>query len=183
MSENKTVKVTTPEFRVSFPNVFQAASAFDGQPPTYNIQMLFDKDTDLSKIHEACKQVAREKWPDKKPANLRMPIRDGDEKEYEQYQGKMFANAKSKLKPGIVDQNLNEIIDPSDFYAGCYARATVTVYAYDKAGNKGVALGLQNLQKLRDGQAFSGRTSATDDFEAVEGGETSAGGYESGDEW
>jgi hypothetical protein len=72
------------------------------------------------------------------------------------------------MQPGLVDQNLQRIISTDDFYSGCYARATITAYGYDKAGNKGVAFGLQNVQKLADGERFSGRTAAEDDFEAVD---------------
>jgi len=71
-------------------------------------------------------------------------------------------------QPGIVDQTLNRIISEDDYYSGCYSRATVTAYGYDKAGNKGVAFGLQNLQKLGDGDRFSGRTAAEDDFDSVD---------------
>jgi hypothetical protein len=72
------------------------------------------------------------------------------------------------MRPGIVDANLQEIISEDDFYSGCYARATLTAFAYDKLGNKGVAFGLQNIQKLKDGEHLSGRKNAESDFEAVE---------------
>jgi hypothetical protein len=163
----KSIKVLTPKFRVSFPNVFKPKAAFEGQEPTYNIQMLFPKDTDLTEMKKAVKEAIQAKWGDKKPANLRIPFNDGDEKDYESHKGHYYVNSKSKMRPGIVDQELNDIIDPSDFYGGCYARATLTAFAYDTAGNKGVAFGLQNLQKLDDGEAFSGRVDAKNDFESV----------------
>lgn len=163
-----TDKVLTPEFRVSFPSVFQAKSNFDGQEPKYSIVMLFPKTADLSRLKAIAKQALDEKWPgDKKPKNLRTPLRDGDEKELEGYAGHIFINCSTKLKPGIVNANRDPIISPDEFYAGCYARATVNAYAYDTAGNAGVAFGLQNIQKLRDGEPFSGRTKAEDDFDAV----------------
>ena len=166
----KSIKVLTPKFRVSFPNVFKPKAAFEGQDPTYNIQMLFSKDEDLTKMKKAASEAIKAKWGDKKPANLRNPFNDGDEKDYESHKGHFYVNAKSKMRPGIVDQDLNDIIDPTDFYGGCYARATLTAFAYDTAGNKGVAFGLQNLQKLDDGDAFSGKVDAKNDFDAVGGG-------------
>jgi hypothetical protein len=60
-------------------------------------------------------------------------------------------------------------VDENGFYAGCYARATVTAYGYDRAGNIGVSFGLQGVQKLRDGEAFNGRKPVEEQFEALDG--------------
>lgn len=98
---------------------------------------------------------------------MKSPLRDGDVErpEDEAYAGHYFINANSKLKPGVVDANLNEIIDPAEFYSGCYGRASITFYAYNVNGNKGIACGLQNLQKLKDGEPLGGsRASAASDF-------------------
>lgn len=168
--DNKTIKVLTPEFRVSFPAVFKPKAAFEGNDPTYNIQMLFQKSTDISVLKQAAKKAAKKKFPDGVPKGFRWPWRDGDEKNLDNYKGTIFISAKSKMAPGIVDAKKEEItiLDQDKFYAGCWARATLTAYTYDFAGNKGVAFGLQNLQKLRDDEAFSGRANAKDDFDAVE---------------
>jgi len=160
-------KVITPEFRVSFPHVFKA-HAFQDQEPKFRLTMLFDKAADLSAMKQLASNAAVEKWGKKIPADLRSPFRDGSEKEdLEGYEGMVFINATSKQKPGVVDENVQDIMDETEFYAGCYARATVTAYAYDAMGNRGVSFGLQNVQKLRDGEPFSGRTKASDDFDAV----------------
>lgn len=164
-------KVTTPEFRVSFPSVFKA-TAFENQEPKFSIVMLFDKKTSLAPLKALAKDAIEKKWPDasKRPKGLRSPFRDGDieKPDTQGYAGCMFIRATSKMRPGVVDQSVQPIIDESDFYAGCYARATLTAYAYDTAGNRGVAFGLQNVQKLRDGEPFSGRSKAEDDFDVVE---------------
>ena len=164
-------KVMTPEFRVSFPNVFKPRG-FEGQEPKYSVVMLFDKSTDISALKQLAQRAVEEKWPDpaKRPKGLRNPFKDGDTEkpDVDGYEGAIFVNASSKMKPGVVDQNVQPIIDENEFYAGCYARATVTAYAYNKIGNKGVAFGLQNIQKLRDGEPFTGRSRAEDDFAPVE---------------
>jgi len=163
-------KVITPEFRVSFPNVFQPKS-FEGQDPKYSLVMLFDKKEDLAALKALAKKAVEDKWPDitKRPKNLRNPFRDGDTErpDVDGYAGKLFISASSKMKPRVVDQSVQDIISDTDFYAGCYARASLTVFAYDTAGNRGVAFGLQNVQKLRDGEPFSGRAKPEDEFEAV----------------
>ena len=164
------IKGTTPEFRVSFPNVFKA-KAFNNQEPKFNIVMLFDKDADISELKKMANQAAKAKWGDKIPSGIRSPFRDGNDKDYDGYEDCTFIGATSKLKPGLIDRKHQAILDESEFYAGCYARAVVTAFAYDKAGNKGVSFGLQHVQKLRDGEAFSGRGKAEDAFDKIGGGE------------
>lgn len=167
-------QVMTPEFRVSFPYVFERGKGMDGKEGKYSVTMLFGDGADLSELKKAAAEVVKATWGDKPPSNIRSPFRDqADKADKDGYEpGRIFINATSKERPGLVDQSLNDIIDSSEFYAGCYARATVRAYAYDRNGNRGVAFGLQNIQKLRDGEPFSGRTKAADDFSPVEGGGT-----------
>lgn len=167
----KATQIMTPDFRVSFPAVFAAKEAMGGGEAKFSITMLFAPGTDLTPLKALVKAAGVEKWgPDmtKWPKPLRLPFRDGAEKDYEGYgKGVVFCNASSKQKPGIVDQNVQPIIDPSEFYGGCYARATVTAFTYDKAGNKGIALGLRNIQKMRDGDPFSGKNKPENDFDSI----------------
>lgn len=171
-------KCVTHEFRVSFPSVFKA-KAFEDQEAKYRVVMLFPKSVDLGKpagkqkisLKHAAFNAAVEKWGPKEkwPKNLRWPFRDGNEKsDTAGYEDHIFVSASSKSQPGLVDQYLKPILNEEDFYAGCYARAEVIAFAYDTKGNKGVSFSLQNLQKLRDGEQFSGRRKAEDAFEAVE---------------
>ncbi len=177
-------KVTTPKFRASFVWIFKPQPPMEGSAntePKYGLTMLFDQAAQKSPEYKALKSLAiaalREKFGDKlKPdgngwfVGMKNPLRNGAEKaEMEGYgEGVIFASATSKMQPGLVDQGLSRIISEQDFFSGCYARATVTAYGFDKAGNKGVAFGLQNVQKLADGEAFSGRTAAEDDFDQVD---------------
>jgi hypothetical protein len=164
-------KVITPKFRVSFPSVFKP-TAFENQTPKYSLVMLFPKTEDLSKLKAAVLAAGIEEWGPKEkwPKGLKLPFRDGDTKpEREGYPGHFFVSASnSKRKPGLVDHRKEEIINPEDFYAGCFARAEIIAFAYDKAGNKGISFSLQNIQKLGDGPEFSGRKRAQDTFDAVE---------------
>ena len=175
MAKQERVKLRTPPFRLSFPNVF-APSSYEGSTPKYSISMLFypgkmnKKQKELYNImYKAAEDALRDKFKVAKgkkiPSNLKFPLRDGDEKpDLDGYgDGCMFASASSKMRPGIVDIDQVEIDDPEDIYAGCWARATLTVYAYDNIG-KGAAFGLYNIQKLADDESFSSRTSAEDDF-------------------
>ncbi len=164
-------KIMTPKFRVSFPHVFEPVENLQ-KKKKYSVVMLFPKGTDLSSLKTLMKAVAKEKWGDKIPEGLRLPFRNGNDKAYEGYKDTIFATASAIQKPGVVDEQVKPIISQEEFYAGCYARATITAYAYDVTGNKGVAFGLQNIQKINDGDSLSGKGKPEDDFGAI--GESSA---------
>ncbi len=107
----------------------------------------------------------------------RLPLRDGNSTEKKDIagfgEGTVFLTASSKMKPGVVDSVAGadgrpKVIDvPTDVYGGCYGRTTLSVFYYDKAGNKGVSFGLQNVQKLRDGEPLGSKAAASDDFDAI----------------
>lgn len=189
----KLKKCTTPEFRVSFPHVFEKHSGFEGQEPKYSIVMLFPKNVKLSELERAATNAATEKWGPKAkwPKNFRWPFRDGDDDEksnLQGYEGCIFVSASSKQRPQVVGNKKVDGAfpriekDTEEFYAGCYARATLIAFAYDKAGNKGVSFSLQNVQKIRDGEQFSGRKNADDEFDDVEDGSDDASNYQSADD-
>lgn len=170
--KKQSIRVVTPHFRVSFPHLDKPHSGFKNQEPVYSLQMLFPKGTDLTEMKKAVHQAKVNKWgpnKDKWPKNLRSPFKDGNEKNLENYVDMTVIEARTKLKPGIVDRDLNEIMDAKEVYAGCWGRATLTCYAYDNAGNRGVSFGLQNVQKVKDDKAFSGKKNAKDDFDKIEG--------------
>lgn len=169
--------VIPPQFRVSYPNVFTPKLNDLNGKNEYSMVCLFKKGEDLSALKKAAEACLVEKLGADKakwPKNLKSPFRDQGEKEkdgalpdgYEE--GAIFMTVKSSQKPGLVDANNQDIIDAAEFYAGCYARASLRPYYYDKKGNKGVAFGLQNIQKLADGESLGGsRVKASDEFEPV----------------
>jgi hypothetical protein len=173
------VKLVTPVFRASFPQLFVPKAMQEGQTPKYSVSAVFEP----SKFNEADKKrwaailelldaTSLEKFKKKVndlPGNFKRAIRDGAEKaDLEGYgEGKVFANLSSKLKPGVVDAEGNDM-EADDIYPGCYMRATVSAYAYDQGGGKGIALGLQNIRFVRDGERLDARTDAGEDFKDVE---------------
>jgi hypothetical protein len=171
-------KLMTPVFRVSFPSVFKASS-YEGGAPKYSVCAVWEpakftaKDQALwAALQGLVDTVSVEKFKKKLsalPANFKKPFRDGTEKEGLAGfgEGKVFANLSSNMKPGIIFLDNTPLVDPEEFYPGCYARATVTAYAYDNVG-KGVALGLQNLQKIKDGDRLDSRTEPSEDFGSEE---------------
>lgn len=168
--------IVTPKFRVSFPKVFKPEINKLSGKSEYSVVALFDKSADMTKLKAAAKAAIEEKWgtdPAKHPKNLRSPFRDQGEKAKDgvlppgHVEGAVFLNLKSTQKPGVVDEQVQPILDESVFYAGCYAIAAVSVYAYDQAGNRGVGIGLTNIQKVADGEPFSGRPKPEASFTPV----------------
>ena len=68
----------------------------------------------------------------------------------------------------MVDSHVQPILDQNEVYSGCYGKISVTFYGYNSNGNRGIAAGLGNIQKLRDGESLGGRTTAAEDFETEE---------------
>lgn len=165
--------ITTGRVRFSYVHIFEPY-AFDSSPdrPQYSMAVLIDKEdkATLGKVRNAIRAAVEEgkesRWKGKKP-NLWNPLRDGDEERPDQpeYAGKMFLNAKSKNRPGVVDRNLQEILDAQEVYSGCYGRVSLSFFPFAVSGNYGVGVGLNNVQKLADGEPLGGKTNPEDDFD------------------
>ncbi|MPQ44597.1 DUF2815 family protein [Clostridium tarantellae] len=174
-AKNEGTKVITGKIRMSYANLFTPRAMVEGQEPKYSLCILIpksDKDT-LNKVKgaiESAKESGKSLWGGKVPANLKTPLRDGDEERADQseYESHYFINATSKQKPGVVDVALNEVIDSTEVYSGCYGRVSINFYPFNQAGNRGIGCGLQNVQKLSEGESLGGKSRAQDDFDAIE---------------
>jgi hypothetical protein len=170
--EKTPTKVITGIVRLSYANVWEPKS-INGSAEKYSVGLIIPKsDTKTIKAINAAIDVAIEegkgKFGGKAPskAALKLPLRDGDidRPDDEAYADSYFVNANSNTAPQIVDKQVSPILDRSEVYSGVYARVSVNFYAFNSNGNKGVACGLGNIQKIRDGEPLGGRTNAADDF-------------------
>lgn len=173
MVSNKT-KVITGVVRFSYANVWEPKS-INGSDEKYSVSLIIPKSDnntiqEIKDAVEVAKQEGKSKFGGKIPANLKLPLRDGDieRPEDEAYKDSYFVNANSKDRPQIVDKNVKPILDQSEVYSGCYGRVSITFYAFNSNGNKGIACGLGNIQKIKEGEPLSGRSSASDDFTTEE---------------
>ena len=160
--------------RLSYANVWEP-KAINGGEEKYSASLLISKEDTktLKAIKDAIEEAKKEgaaKFGGKIPKILKEPLRDGDEErpDDENYAGMMFMNANSKQKPGIVDQKVNPIIDQTEVYSGCYCNVSVSFYAFNTNGNKGIACGLGNIQKVKDGDNLGGGVSAESEFTKIE---------------
>lgn len=172
-SQVNSTRVVTGKVRFCYANVFEPTAMNEDDTPKYNVCILIPKsDTvtidKIKKAIEAAKEAGKAKLADKNgriPANLKLPLRDGDEERSDDpaFEDHYFINANSMRQPSIVDRSLNPIMSRDEFYSGCYGRASINFYAFS-VSSKGIAAGLNNLQKLEDGEMLAGGSTAEEDF-------------------
>ncbi len=171
-------RVVTNRVRLSYANVWEKKS-INGGPEKYSCSLIIDggdKETIdcINKAIDNAIEAGISKFGGKKPnkAALKLPLRDGAEKDDENYEGKLFINCNSQQKPQIVGPDKMPITDETEVYSGCYAKVSISFYAFNQAGSKGVACGLGNIMKIEDGEPLGGgHVSAADDFADEEGGD------------
>lgn len=175
MTKNPMKVITGKDTRWSYANVWEPKS-INGGVPKFSVSLIIPKSD--KKTIEAIKkaiQAAYKEGEAKLKGNsrsvpplesIKTPLRDGDTErpDDEAYANSYFLNANSTTQPGIVDANVQPILTRSEVYSGVYGRASINFYAFNSNGNRGIACGLNNLQKIRDGEPLGSRTSAEDDF-------------------
>ena len=174
MSNSKNTNKVIVPCRFSFLHCWEPDSV-NGSEPKYSVSAIIPK-SDTATVNaikaaiEVAKKESASKWGGKIPPNLKLPLRDGDidRPEDEAYAGCYFLNANSRQAPQVVDSRVEPILDQSEVYSGCYGKLSVTFYAYNTNGNRGIAAGLGNIQKLRDGESLGGRAKASEEFDSVQ---------------
>ncbi len=172
---NPTKVITGPNTRWSYANVWEA-KAVNGGTPKFSVSLIIKKDDPCIPRIRAAIQAAYEEGASKLKGNgktvpllagIKTPLRDGDvdRPEDEAYAGAYFINANNQNAPGIVDADRQPILERKEVYSGVYGRASISFYAFNSNGNKGIACSLNNLQKIRDGEPLGGHSRAEDDFD------------------
>ena len=178
-TETNNKRVITPIARLSYPYLFEKSEGMNGGEGKYQCELIFSSDEDLGALKRAASEAAKEKWGNKIPKNLRSPFRNGDEdrEDKDGYESSIFIGARSKDRPGVViGRDRVPCTDQSDVYGGCYVKASVTAFAYDQKGNKGVSFALNNVWKIRDGEPFGSRQNADEEFGDVDVDDEAFGG-------
>ena len=171
--------ITGPKTRWSYANVWDPKS-INGGTPKFSVSLIVPK-SDIATVKkiEAAIQAAYEEGESKLKGNgksvpslkvLKTPLRDGNLERPDDpaYANSYFINANSATAPGIVDADRQPILERSEVYSGVYGRASINFYAFNSNGNKGIACGLNNLQKIADGEPLGGKSRAEDDFATEE---------------
>lgn len=175
---NPTKVITGTKTRWSYANVWEAKS-INGGKPKFSVSLIIPKsDTETVAKVKAAIEAAYHEGESKLKGNgravpalsaIKTPLRDGDTERPgdDAYAGSYFINANSATAPGIVDADCQPIIERSEVYSGVYGRASINFYAFNSNGNKGIACGLNNLQKIADGEPLGGKSSAENDFKTA----------------
>nr|DAD98243.1 MAG TPA: DNA helix destabilizing protein [Myoviridae sp. ctiu99] len=168
------VRITTGKVRLSYANIW-APKSFDGQPEKYSCSLIIPKsDTKtVGRIREAIKTLLADKDVQTKlggkTKGLKMPLRDGDtdREDDPNYADCYFINASAtpEHRPLILDRDKNEVLDQSEVYSGCYCQASISLYAFNSNGNKGIGCGLRGIRKLADGEPLGGSVVTADEFD------------------
>lgn len=163
------MQIVTPAGTAAFAFVFRPQKAMqEGKDDQYSLTLIWEKDNPkLDALKAAILEVATKKFGAKakqmlEKGQLKNPLRD--DKDGEDFEGKLSLTARSNEKPQVVGADAEPLMDLMDFYSGCRARMDIWLYAFDKAGNKGVAAILNNVQKLGEGERKSGRRTASSAF-------------------
>ncbi len=178
-SRNPMKVITGKDTRWSYCNVWEPKS-INGGTPKFSVSLIIPKsDTVTVQKVKAAVEAAYHDGESKLRGNgkvvpplvaIKNPLRDGDTERPDDpaYKDAYFINANSATAPGVVDAACNPILTRSEVYSGVYGRASISFYAFNSNGNRGIACGLNNLQKIRDGEPLGGKSSAESDFADAE---------------
>lgn len=167
-------KVSTPEIcRFSYVNLVEAKLAPGATQPKFGLSLIIPKtnkktiraiEDAVAAAEEAGKDKFGKKWICKKT-----PLRDGDkEREDDAYANSFFLNANSNNRPGMVNAKVQPILDPKEIKSGDWGNVSLNFYPFNVNGNSGIAVGLNHVQKVKDGEPLGSVTSAQDEFDEVE---------------
>ena len=186
MFRNDPQSVLTGEVRCSYVHLVEPRATLNGDLK-YQVTLLIPKSDTATKaeidsaIAAAATAAVNTKWNGTRPQNIPVVIHDGDgarpsgEPFGEECKGCWVMTASSNNKPEVVGMdNVRAPLPPTDIYSGMYARVTIRFYGYSAGGKKGVACGLGNVMKTRDGDSLTGRTTAASDFAEFANGGASA---------
>lgn len=175
---NGNTKVVTGPVRLSYVHLFEPWTNDPKNAPKFSTVILIPKsDKTTLKALEDARQSATINGKAKHGAawgkkELKYTLHDGDEEgdldTNPEYAGHMFMTVSATTQPGIVDRNVQPILDSTEVYSGCYARVSINAFPYNAQGNHGISFGLNHVQKLRDGDYLGGRSRAEDDFDQLE---------------
>jgi len=166
------MKVLLKNVRLSFPSLFKTEQYAGEDTEKYAATFLIPKsDTKtVASIEQACKQALVEKYGEGKvPKGFKMPLVDGDDKEYQGYADCVYIKANTKKRPTLVNRDKTPIVEEDGIlYGGCYVNASIDVWVMDNSYGKKVLASLNAIQFVKDGESFGTKSDGADDFEDLD---------------
>lgn len=171
------MKVMLNDVRLSFPSLFEATAFNPSDKPSFSASFIFPKDhPGVKEIKEAIEATGKEKWNDKWDAikkslgTDKIPLKDGDTKDYDGYAGNLFISARNYNRPVVVDQDRTPLSEADGKpYAGCYVNASLEFWAQDNNYGKRINCKVRGVQFYKDGDSFGASGSMSgDEFDTFE---------------
>jgi len=166
------MKVLLKNVRLSFPSLFKTEQYAGEDTEKYAATFLISKsDTKtVASIEQACKAALVEKYGEGKvPKGFKMPLVDGDDKEYQGYADCVYIKANTKKRPTLVNRDKTPIVEEDGIlYGGCYVNASIDVWVMDNSYGKKVLASLNAIQFVKDGESFGTKSDGADDFEDLD---------------
>jgi len=166
-------KILLKNVRLSFPHLFKKA-VFDGKEQKFEATFLLHKKEHAALIKEIAAVIKEKVRTDLKGAKIssdKVCLRNGDEAEYEGYEGHMSLKASNNARPTVIDRDRTPLTeDDNKPYAGCYVNAYIELWAQNNQFGKRVNANLLGVQFYRNGKPFGegGKTVKADEFEVFE---------------
>lgn len=80
-------------------------------------------------------------------------MKDGDKlSNHEYFKNTYYLKLSSRVKPELVDKDINRILDLTELYDGCFGRVSMTLYPFKIEEEFGITCELNNIQKLKEGE-------------------------------
>lgn len=162
-------KMKLENVRLSFPSVFKRVS-FQGNEGKFEATFLLDKEKDAEQIEMIEKAIQKAI----KEAKLKIPkdkwcLKDGDDSEYDGYEGCMSFKAATSRRPTVINRDKTPLVeDDKVIYAGCYVNAIVDIWIQNNQYGKRVNGNLYGIQFMADGEAFGFNPDVTDEFDDLD---------------
>lgn len=166
-------KMVTPKIRGAFLALKEARIAPGGDEDSAKFQVTAVLDADhpwWAELNKEIKACAVAKWG-KVPPKCVLPVKSGDDTEYEEFYGCNTVSLATKRRPQVVDGRKQPVIDLDDIGSGDYFRCSIAVYAWEfpPLNRKGVSVSLSNVMWLGEGpERWDGGSSADSDFADIE---------------
>jgi hypothetical protein len=163
-------KIVLKGARLSFPSLF-ATEQYNGQDTgKFAATFLVEKDSKAAKaIAKATKEAIKEKFGKDAPKKLKSAVKDGDEVDYDGYEGMVAIKANTKKRPVLIDRDKSPITEEDGtLYAGCYVNVSLEIYGLDNQYGKRVSCQLNGIQFAKDGEAFGNSNDTMGDFDELD---------------
>lgn len=167
MASKHTERIFIRNARLSFPALAEPRESMKGKGDLkYQATFILDKDSPcVDQIRAATARIAQAEFKDKAKQVLantdKLPLKDGDRRSIDGYEGKLYVKASSLYPPDLIDANpRHKITDPKEiadkFQAGFRVNGYIDLFPYDVPAARGISASLVSVQFAAYDDTFGG---------------------------